>query len=156
MMHGRLAAALAAAGACVVVVVARLVRLERRLADVLMVSVTCHHFCIEHVCGHHRTVGTNEDPATARLNENFYRFFLRATFRGLISAWHLEVKRIRRAGRGPFSWRNRVLTGLVAQAMMYTVAGLIFGWPAVMVLASVGLVAVFQLEVINYMEIYFQ
>ncbi|MBR46158.1 MAG: alkane 1-monooxygenase [Rhodospirillaceae bacterium] len=128
--------------------------LERRLADALMVSVTYHHFCVEHVHGHHRTVGTPKDPATARLNESFYRFFPRATIGGLISAWHLEVKRMRRRGRGPFTWRNWVLSGLIAQAAMYAVAGLIFGWPAIFVLAGVGLAAVFQLEVINYLEHY--
>jgi alkane 1-monooxygenase len=128
--------------------------LERRLADALMVSVTYHHFCVEHVHGHHRTVGTREDPATARLNESFYRFFPRATIGGLTSAWRLEVKRMRRRGRSPYSWRNRVLTGLITQGLMYVAAGLIFGWPAVFVVAGIGLAAVFQLEVINYLEHY--
>ncbi len=128
--------------------------LERRIADALMVSVTYHHFCIEHVHGHHRTVGTKEDPATARLNESFYRFFPRAILGGLTSSWHLEVERMRRRKRSPFSWRNRVFTGLIAQAVMYAAAGLIFGWPAILVLAGVGLVAVYQLEVINYLEHY--
>jgi len=128
--------------------------LERRIADALMVSVTYHHFCIEHVHGHHRTVGTKEDPATARLNESFYRFFPRATLGGLTSAWRLEAMRMRRRRRSPFNWRNRVLTGLIAQAVMYIAAGFAFGWIAVPVLAGIGLGAIFQLEVINYLEHY--
>lgn len=64
----------------------RLPWLERRIADLLMISVTYHHFCIEHVHGHQRTVGTKEDPATARLGKNFYRFFLRSISGGLVSA----------------------------------------------------------------------
>lgn len=48
---------------------------ERRIADALMVSVSYHNFCVEHVDGHHRAVGTKEDPATARLNESFYSPF---------------------------------------------------------------------------------
>ena len=127
---------------------------ERFVADILMVSVTYHHFCIEHVHGHHRTVGTKEDPATARLNESFYRFFPRATLGGLVSAWELEAMRMRRRKRSPYHWRNRVLTGLIAQAAMYIAAGFAFGWLAVPVLAGVGLAAVFQLEVINYLEHY--
>ncbi len=127
---------------------------ERRIADVLMVSVSYHHFCVEHVHGHHRTVGTHEDPATARLDENFYRFFPRATLGGLASAWHLEAKRMRRRKLSPFHRRNRVLAGLVAEAAMYAAAGAIFGWLAVPVLAGIGLAAVFQLEVINYLEHY--
>jgi len=56
--------------------------LERRFIEALMVSVTYHHFCVEHVHGHHRKAGAKEDPATARLNESFYRFFPRATWGG--------------------------------------------------------------------------
>ena len=132
----------------------RITWLERRFADALMVSVSYHHFCIEHVHGHHRTVGTKEDPATARLNESFYRFFPRATLGGFASAWHLEAIRMRRRTRSSFHWRNRVLTGVIVQAAMYVAAGSIFGWLAVPVLAGLGLVAVFQLEVINYLEHY--
>ncbi len=128
--------------------------LERRIADALMVSVSYHHFCVEHVHGHHRTVGTKEDPVTARLNESFYRFFPRATLGGFASAWRLEAERMRRRKRSPYHWRNRVLAGVVAQAAMYAAAGLIFGWLAVPVLAGIGLAAIFQLEVINYLEHY--
>ena len=128
--------------------------LERRIADALMVTVTYHHFCVEHVHGHHRTVGSRDDPATARLNESFYRFFPRATWGGLISAWHIESERMRQRRRGPYGWRNRVLSGLVTQAFMYVAVGFIFGWSAIGVLAGIGLVAIFYLEVINYMEHY--
>jgi len=74
----------------------RLPWLERRIADLLMISVTYRHFCIEHVHGYQRTVGTKEDPATARLGEIFYRFLLRSISGGLVSAWRLEAKRVGR------------------------------------------------------------
>jgi len=61
---------------------------------------------------------------------------------------------MRRLGRGRFNWRNRVLTGLIAQVLVYILVGLIFGWPAIFILAGVGLTAVFQLVVINYLEHY--
>ena len=44
--------------------------------------------------------------------------------------------------------------GLIAQAIMYVLAGFTVGWIAVPVLAGIGLAAVFQLEVINYLEHY--
>ena len=132
----------------------RMPGLERRIADVLMISVSYHHFCIEHVHGHHRTVGTREDPATARFGESFYRFFPRALCGGLASAWRLEGARMRRRKHSRYNIRNRVLMGILAQAAMYITAGFAFGWLAVPVLAGVGLAAVFQLEVINYLEHY--
>jgi len=121
---------------------------ERRIADALMVSASYHHFCVEHVHGHHRTVGTKGDPATARRNESFYSLFPCATLGGFASAWCLEAARLCRRKRSLFQWRNRLLAGVVAQAEMHAVAGLIFGWLAVPVLASIRLAAVFQLEVI--------
>ena len=44
--------------------------------------------------------------------------------------------------------------GLIAQAIIYVVAGFAVGCIAVPVLAGIGLAAVFQLEVINYLEHY--
>ena len=38
---------------------------ERAMAEVLMLSVTYPHFCIEHVYGHHKHVATPHDPATS-------------------------------------------------------------------------------------------
>lgn len=129
-------------------------RIERLLADTLMVSVTYHHFVVEHVHGHHRTVATPEDPATARYGQSFYGFLPQTLYGGLISAWHLEAARLRRRKRPVIHWRNRVLMGLIAEAALYVVVGLVFGWLGAVSLAAIGFVALFQLEVINYLEHY--
>lgn len=34
------------------------------------------HFNIEHIYGHHRNVATPKDPATARLGQNVYSFWI--------------------------------------------------------------------------------
>lgn len=44
----------------------RRIGFERALAYVLMGAASYAHFCIEHVHGHHRHVGTPCDPATPR------------------------------------------------------------------------------------------
>ena len=36
----------------------------RALAEVQMTSVTCAHFCVEHVLGHHKNVSTPLEPAS--------------------------------------------------------------------------------------------
>ena len=41
-----------------------------------LIFVNYGHFFIEHVKGHHRWVGTEKDPATARYGETIYAFFL--------------------------------------------------------------------------------
>ena len=55
-----------------------------------LLSTSCNpDFAIEHVYGHHVTVGTDEDPATAKKGENVYMFSLRSTIFGHTSALNL-------------------------------------------------------------------
>ena len=66
---------------------ARIAMLEGRW----LLSASCNaDFSIEHVYGHHVTVGTDKDPATARRGENVYTFFIRSTIFGHISEWKHE------------------------------------------------------------------
>ena len=53
-------------------------------------------FSIEHVYGHHRTVATREDPATARRGENLWFFIVRSTIQGFISACRYEKERLKK------------------------------------------------------------
>ena len=53
-----------------------------------LLSASCNtDFAIEHVYGHHVSVCTKDDPATARRGENVYAFSIRSTVMGHISAW---------------------------------------------------------------------
>lgn len=129
-------------------------RIERFFADALLTSVTFHHFVVEHVNGHHRDVGTPADPATAKLGQSFYAFFPQTLFKGAAYAWGLEAQRLKRRDMPVLHWRNRVFMGALAEAAMFVAAGFVFGWLGVVILAGIGLVAIFQLEVINYIEHY--
>jgi alkane 1-monooxygenase len=71
-------------------------RIERAIAELIMLSMTYSHFCIEHVLGHHARVGTPADPATARLGESLYAFLPRTIGGGFLSAWRIELARIYR------------------------------------------------------------
>ena len=82
-------------------------RVHRALGEVLMSTVAYAHFCVEHVLGHHRFVGTHGDPVTARRGESVYAFVPRAVFTGITSAWRLEHKRCERAKIGTLSLRAR-------------------------------------------------
>ncbi|MGB8337749.1 MAG: fatty acid desaturase [Burkholderiales bacterium] len=50
---------------------------ERTLSKILLLSVCYGHFYIEHNRGHHVRVGTRDDPATARRDEDVYLFVAR-------------------------------------------------------------------------------
>tara|TARA_Y100001970_G_scaffold293332_1_gene439465 strand:- start:27588 stop:28721 length:1134 start_codon:yes stop_codon:yes gene_type:complete len=127
---------------------------ERLLGEALLVMVTYHHWSIEHVYGHHRTVATPQDPATARLGESFYAFFPRTVIGGFISAINIEVTRLRRRKKTIFGIKNRVLIGLIIESGIYL--GIFFGlgWESVVGFAAISFIAIFQLEVVNYFEHY--
>ena len=120
-----------------------------------LLSASCNaDFAIEHVYGHHVTVGTKEDPATARKGENVYMFAIRSTIFGHFSAWNLELKRLRKKGYSSISLRNKMITGYIMSFLwcsVFYIAGGVFG---LILFLCQAVFAKFILEVVNYMEHY--
>ena len=120
-----------------------------------LLSASCNaDFAIEHVYGHHVNVGSVGDPATARKGENVYKFAIRSTVFGHISAWKHELKRLRKKAYSPVSLKNRMITGYIMSLLwcaVFYIAGGVFG---LMLFLCQATVAKFILEVVNYMEHY--
>jgi alkane 1-monooxygenase len=128
---------------------------HRRLGRALLWTVCYDHFHVEHVRGHHRRVGTAEDPATARHGEPLWRFVLRGVPGQFVSAWRLECRRLGDAEMGLFDRRqigNQVLVGLVGQAAMLGAFLWAFGGAAAVGFALQAAWAVLLLEAVNYIE----
>ena len=129
-------------------------KLERWLADLLLATVLYSHFRSEHLRVHHLYVGTPRDAVTARYNENFHRFFPRVLRDGLRSSFRAEKAMLARKGlpwhhpSNPF-WRYWALQG----AMLALALGL-GGWLGLGLFAFQALVAIWQLELVNYVEHY--
>ncbi|MBK6466315.1 MAG: alkane 1-monooxygenase [Rhodobacter sp.] len=129
-------------------------KLERWLADLLLATVLYSHFRSEHLRVHHLYVGTPRDAVTARYNENFHRFFPRVLRDGLRSSFRAERAMLARKGlpwhhpSNPF-WRYWALQG----AMLALALGL-GGWLGLGLFAFQALVAIWQLELVNYVEHY--
>jgi alkane 1-monooxygenase len=127
---------------------------ERWLSKIALAQSFYGHFYIEHNRGHHVRVATPEDPASARVGENFYQFWLRTVWGSLRSSWNLERKRIARRKRHPFRLSNDVLNAWLMSAVLW---GALVAWlgagitPYLVVQAVVGFSL---LEVVNYMEHY--
>lgn len=111
-------------------------------------------FAIEHVYGHHRTVGTPEDPATAPRGRSVYAHIVRSTWQGNVSAWRIEARRLARRGHRTFGWRNRVLRGHAASLALVGVAYAMGGWVAAGFFMACALWGKALLEIVNYMEHY--
>ena len=129
-------------------------RSERWLGDLLLAMVLYSHFRSEHLLVHHRHVGTPRDPVTARYNEGFHRFYPRVLWQCLISAFRAERDKLTRKDRpwtdrsNPF-WRYWAL-----QTGMLILAALIGGWPGLALFLLQAGVAIWQLELVNYVEHY--
>jgi alkane 1-monooxygenase len=89
---------------------------SRLLGRALLWTVVYDQFFIDHLRGHHRTVGTADDVLTARPDETFLGYLARSWPGELRSAWRIEVRRS--AGRRPIAalLRNDFLRGALAEA----------------------------------------
>lgn len=111
-------------------------------------------FAIEHVHGHHRSVGTLADPATAPRGRSAWAHIVVSTWQGQRSAWRIECARLRRRGHAVLSHHNAMLTGALMSAALVVGAWAMGGAPAALFFALSGLWGKALLEVVNYMEHY--
>ncbi|HET9486139.1 MAG TPA: alkane 1-monooxygenase [Chryseosolibacter sp.] len=136
-------------------------KLEQFYAQLLLMTVCYMHFYIEHNRGHHVTVATPADPATARKNESFYHFWLRSVFGGYRDAWRLERERLHR--------KNQSLAGIHNQMLWFAIFPLLFcllltlvtsvlfnrlTWEVPVFFFSQSFLAFTLLELVNYVEHY--
>ncbi len=129
-------------------------RVERWLADILLASVLYSHFRSEHLLVHHRYVGTPADAVTARYNEGFHRFLPRVLRQSAVSAFKAEAKMLARKGRPWWDRKNPYWRYAGLQALCLVVAFVLGGWGGVGLFAVQAFVAIWQLELINYIEHY--
>jgi len=128
--------------------------LPQAAAKLLLLPALYLHFTLEHNRGHHRWVATDRDPASARLGESVYAFWLRSITGSYLHAWALERSRLSKKGKPFWSLHNQMLWYLLIQALY--VGGIAWGWglEAAASAVLVGLLGVLLLETVNYIEHY--
>ena len=129
-------------------------RLERALGDLLLAMVLYSHFRSEHLLVHHRYVGTPRDPVTARYNEGFHRFFPRVLRQSLVSAFGAEAAMLARRGLARTDRSNPFWTYAALQAAMLVLAAMLGGFAGIGLFLLQAFVAIWQLELVNYVEHY--
>jgi hypothetical protein len=118
----------------------------------MLSGMSYRHFRIAHVFGHHRSAATDEDPASARLGENVYRFMVRSIAGQLRDAWRIEQLRLAATGK---SWyRHRLLGDAAVMAFVYLAILLTAGASGVILFAAQSAVGIVVLEVFNYIAHY--
>lgn len=127
---------------------------ERWLADILMALVLYGHFRSEHMLIHHRYVGTPRDAATARFNENFFKFLLRVIPGCFLSAWNVEKTRLNKSGMKAYSIKNPFWRYFGLALFFIGIAVSLGGPLGVLFFIIQALVAIVHLELANYIEHY--
>lgn len=129
-------------------------RLERNMADILLAMVLYSHFRSEHLLVHHRYVGTPRDTVTARYNEGFYRFYPRVLKEGLLSAFAAEKAMLARKDLPWTDLSNPFFRYWALQGGMLVLALIVGGWAGLGLFLIQAGTAIWQLELVNYVEHY--
>ncbi len=129
-------------------------KLERFLADVLLAMVLYSHFRSEHLLVHHRYVATPRDTVTARYNEGFHRFYPRVLRESLHSAFKAEAEMLARKKLPWTDFSNPFFKYWGLQGLCLILALMLGGWSGVMLFMFQAGVAIWQLELVNYIEHY--
>ncbi len=129
-------------------------RAERWMADLLLAMVLYSHFRSEHLLVHHRHVGTPRDPVAARYNEGFHRFYPRVLRQSPVSAFRAERALLARKGLAWWHRRNPFWRYWTLQAAMLALALTLGGLTGLVCFLVQAGVAIWQLELVNYVEHY--
>lgn len=129
-------------------------RIERWLGDILLAMVLYSHFRSEHLLVHHRYVGTPRDPVTARYNEGFHHFYPRVLRQCWHSAFQAEKDKLAKKNRPWTDRSNPFFRYWALQAAMLLLALMLGGLTGVLLFLVQAGTAIWQLEVVNYVEHY--
>lgn len=112
------------------------------------------HFTIEHNFGHHAKVSTPEDPATAKLNQSLYSFWVTSSLQQYQNAWRLQKQLLDAKNQKFWSIHNSMLVNTTLQLVYLSALFIIFSWQTALLAISMGVVGFLLLESINYIEHY--
>ena len=129
-------------------------RTERWLGDLLLANVLYSHFRSEHLLVHHRYVATPRDSVTARYNEGFFQFFPRVLKQSIISAFKAEKAMLARKNLPWTDLSNPFFRFWALQGGMLLAALILGGWAGLGLFVFQSFVAIWQLELVNYIEHY--
>ena len=127
----------------------------RVLGRLLLYTVCYEHFVIAHIRGHHFSVATPTDIATARLDEKFNDYWKRVYLGHFRYAWNSELRRLGLMQTPVYHYkmlRNSVFQGVIIEIILIMLILIMFGWAAAFIFLYQALAGVRLLETINYYQ----
>ena len=126
-------------------------KLEPFLAKILLLTVGYLHWSIEHVYGHHKTVGTCDDPATAKLGDSIFSFLPKTIFGGIVSSWKIDNNLQKKPDKIRI---NRILIYFILQISIIILISALFSINTSLFFIAQGAISIILLEIVNYIEHY--
>jgi alkane 1-monooxygenase len=120
----------------------------------LLFSVFNPYFYIHHLRIHHKYVGTDSDPVTAKFGENYYHYLVRSIKGQVKQSFQLEKQRCLVKGKSAFGLNNYMLSCLTGYIAVLICAGMLAGWGISLALIVQAIFANLLLEYTNYIEHY--
>ena len=127
---------------------------DKTLSKLLFLPCLYMHFYLEHNLGHHKNVGTQEDPATARYNQNLFHFWIESVIKQYFNAWSIQLRLLNIEKRSFFSIKNDMFFYTIFQIFYLIFLFQIFGLIGVLYGIIVAIISFLFLETINYIEHY--
>ncbi len=90
---------------------------------------------VEHVFGHHHTVGEDHDASLSLREDNFYIFFVKASYNQIVYAIGVERERLKKRRKSLFSFDNKLLRSIFRVLLLWAVVFCIGGIVPVVLLA---------------------
>ena len=128
--------------------------LDRNLSKLLFLPCLYMHFYLEHNLGHHKNVGTQEDPATARYNQNLFHFWFESVIKQYFNAWSIQLRLLSMEKRSFFSVKNDMFFYTIFQIGYLIFLFQIFGLMGMVYGIVAAVISFLFLETINYIEHY--
>lgn len=127
---------------------------QRLLSQVLLALAFHPSLPIEHVYGHHRNVGTFQDPETARRGEGYWHYMVRSVLGTFRNASRFETRRLRNKASINQILCNRTYQGYAVLAAWWLSALAIGGMPGLLALLMAGILGLIIVELFQYVSHY--
>jgi alkane 1-monooxygenase len=129
-------------------------RFEWLLAQLLLACCLWTPLALEHVYGHHRNVGLENDVATVRRGVSLWRYLPKALLGVYRGAAAIEARRMRRRGLRVYSIYNRFLQGVAIETALVGMAFSLAGWSGLVAFLLSAAISVLVIESANYIGHY--
>ncbi len=129
-------------------------KFEQLLSKILLLPALYLHFFVEHNRGHHKNIATDLDPASSKLNETVYAFWIRSVWGGYMSAWKIEAQDLKRDNISVYSMRNQMIVFQLIQILYLSICYYFAGVFGLLVSIIIAIIGFLMLETVNYIEHY--